>query len=194
MPTKYGWNDLEELYINQELTPTQIARIKGCGPTAVREALQKANIPRRNLSQAGILAYKQGRCNAKGEENPNWKGAEPIQSGGYIQITLEQDNLYYPMTSKQGRVLEHRLIMAKALGRCLQAWEIVHHKNGIKDDNRLENLELTTKGTHIREHTKIFTQGYRQGYLDGQLATSNKLEEILKLLRWQLKEKEESKW
>ena len=70
---------------------------------------------------------------------------------GYI-LVYAPDN---PAADRTGYVLEHRLIMEKHIGRHLTSNEIVHHINENKTDNRIENLEITTRGTHAKIHNNL---------------------------------------
>ena len=74
-----------------------------------------------------------------GKGSPNWKGGRTVN--GYIVIYVDGKP-----------VKEHRHVMSQHLGRLLTLEEYVHHKNGNKTDNRLENLEVMTKTQHIRHH------------------------------------------
>jgi hypothetical protein len=89
-----------------------------------------------------------------GKANSNWKGGY-ISAGGYRVISISVNDLYSP-TGYTGRgrgttqILEHRYKMAKKIGRNLIFQEDVHHKNGNKQDNRLNNLVLMSKADHTR--------------------------------------------
>src|SRR5688572_11680076 len=59
---------------------------------------------------------------------------------------------YRMLSVRSKRVREHRQIMEKHLGRKLSPSEVVHHINGDKLDNRLENLQVMTRSEHVRHH------------------------------------------
>lgn len=82
------------------------------------------------------------------EQNPQWKGGRRYDNAGYIKIRLYPDSPFYPMVDHVGYVGEHRLVMARKLGRCLKSSEYVHHKDRNKHNNDISNLELTDIYTH----------------------------------------------
>ena len=84
----------------------------------------------------------------RGAKNYWWKGGRTKTTDGYIFIMLFPDDFFYSMARSNGYVFEHRLVMAKHIGRNLHRWEIVHHKNHIRDDNRIENLQLVGDDRH----------------------------------------------
>ena len=73
-------------------------------------------------------------------------GERYVTAQGYVLLWVPE---HPEAHRRKGRVLEHRLVMEQHLGRPLTSRETVHHKNGTRDDNRLENLELWV-GNHGR--------------------------------------------
>lgn len=105
------------------------------------------------------------------QQNPRWNGGRIITTDGYTAISLSHDSPFRSMVNKGGYVLEHRLVMAMHLGRCLMRHEIVHHKDNNRLNNTFSNLTLfdsTAKHSalHMKEHPNLpilKSLAYQQG-------------------------------
>lgn len=89
-----------------------------------------------------------------GENNPQWKGGKRITSHGYIVVTPPRNHPKRKSKNNGWIIFEHRHVMEGHIGRYLKSNEFVHHINGIKTDNRIENLIILTKSLHNTNHFK----------------------------------------
>lgn len=105
------------------------------------------------------------------EQHPMWQGGRHLRKDGYVSVTLGKDSPFYGMVNKSGNLLEHRLVMAEHLGRCLEPWEVVHHKNGSRGDNRSVNLELVSDQA---AHLMVEAQAKAIRLLQAQVAALSK--------------------
>ena len=85
----------------------------------------------------------------RGKATPHFR-KERLTVDGYIHLWKPEN----PISNKAGYIYEHRLVMSKMLKRALSSNEIVHHINGVRDDNREENLELTERKWHTDKHSE----------------------------------------
>ena len=112
----------------------------GCGTELIKKKWWKpSNYPR----------YIRGHW-LKGENNPNWVGGEIPDSYGYI-LVLKHD---HPFANNNGYVRKHRLVYEEYYNCILLPWVVIDHLNGIKTDNRIENLEVKTQSDHMSRHFK----------------------------------------
>ena len=104
-----------------------------------------------------------------GENHHGWKGGRSKRPDGYVYVLVPN----HPQT-KRKYILEHRLVMEKHIGRYLERWEIVHHRNGIRDDNRIENLEIVHKDYDIH-FMNMMTEVKREVYRLRAILDENKI-------------------
>ena len=99
------------------------------------------------------LARKRSVSSRIGKVGANNKGGRIVDKYGYVQIWMPN----HPNAKLAGYIHEHRLVMSNKIGRPLLRTENVHHINGIRGDNRIENLELwdTTQPSGQRVEDKI---------------------------------------
>lgn len=122
-------------------------------PTGVYERTAYHRGINRESQKGKILSKKHKQNIGKGismDRNPNWNGGKRM-ANGYIMVL----NRTHPFCNNSGYIYEHRLVMEKHLGRTLLPTEVVHHIDGNKTNNKIENLMLFNKNKdHARHHSK----------------------------------------
>lgn len=98
------------------------------------------------FSNGGNLKWNAGF--KEREKNPMWKGGRWVNKEGYIWIYTPK----HPYCTTEGYVKEHRLVMEKHIGRYLKRKEYIHHINGVKNDNCIENLQIMSPSEHAIHH------------------------------------------
>jgi hypothetical protein len=118
----------------------------GCGQTT---PLATKNCSARGYYKGTHVRYVLGHQVPTGSDNPQWKGGRVKSSAGYVSVMVPE----HPAANRDGYVLEHRYVMEQHIGRTLERHESVHHINGIRDDNRIENLVVCqSHAEHMRQH------------------------------------------
>lgn len=113
---------------------------------------------KQSVLSKGYGKYCSSKCKGKayqGNGNPKWGGGIMLASHGYKYIYSPG----HPYAQHHGYVMEHRLMIEKNIGRFLDPKEVVHHKNGIKFDNRIENLRL------FNSHSEHFKYEINEGHI-----------------------------
>lgn len=173
--TKEHNNNIKKALSGKKLSKSHIESLKNAwkirkekgwvNPTKGKK-FSKEHREKLSIAHKGQIAWNKGRIFRKGifkhseyskkkialarigTGNGNWGGGRWKAKNGYVLVK----SYNHPYRRSQDYVLEHRLVMEQHLGRHLTCKEVVHHINGIKDDNRIKNLILMNHGEHTRYH------------------------------------------
>lgn len=117
-------------------TQTAIAKELECDQTSISRLLRFHGIQARSV----------------GERHGRWRGGISTSKDGYVRQLIEADHRFASMRTANGYVFQHRLVMAEYLERPLFEWETVHHIDGDRAHNEIENLQLRIgkHGAHVR--------------------------------------------
>ncbi len=193
-------SEIRRLYWDEKYSQKMVAQQLGVSTSDIGHMMQSYQIPRRTRKEARNLAEILGRVPTKearaacmrGDKSPNWTGG-CIISGGYIRLRLsilnsEDLKLAKPMAGNLDTVLEHRLIVARRLGRSLLPQEIVHHIDGVKTHNADNNLVLSNRSMHYTEdRIMIDTLKVRVQELEARVTLLEAENELLRASEYTLK-------
>lgn len=145
-----------KLYWGQQLSVDEVRKILKVAHTTLERQMNEFGIARRTRSEATKLAM--AKVDRTGQRNPNWRGGKWKMKGGYLYVAAPG----HPRATIKGKyVAEHILIWEKTHNQPLPKGWIIHHLNGIKNDNRPENLLALPTKKHrllLREYQKHIRQ------------------------------------
>lgn len=148
--TKKGMSDLEfknylkGLYLDKHFSINQISKKLNVSSATITKYFKKYNIQLFTQKESAKLFYSL-------EKNKKWNGGKIISSHGYVQIHKPN----HPYCDDRGYVYEHRLVIEKQICRYLSTNEVIHHIDGNKLNNSLENLRLMTNEEHSKFHNNL---------------------------------------
>ncbi len=136
----------QEKPISEEMALEIVAEWNSGAPLAriaISRGIGKARL-KRILIEHGIVPQER---RPHGPGHGSWKGGRfKNAKSGYWWVHVNPDDPMRIMATNNGHMMEHRLVIARAIGRPLERNETVHHINGDRKDNRLENLQLRHGG------------------------------------------------
>lgn len=154
-------DELYKMYVDERMSIPMISSAIGVPKSTVRNWLVRFEIPLRSSKEAICDYYGLGRNKCKKKKKRQFSEAEKrrivdsykrwadehakglsLKPNGYLEVTRGEN---------KGRG-EHVVIMEAHIGRRIKKGEIVHHINGNRSDNRIENLRLMTRSEHSRLH------------------------------------------
>ena len=178
---KVDKEQLYDLYIVQKKSMKEVSTAMDIAVGTVYNYLKKYGMQTRSRSDysypmspehkeklrkihTGKVVSKESRekmSQSKTFRGKNKMGHRKQRKDGYIYIYYPD----YPSSTKDGFVMEHIYIVEQHIGRRLKKDEVVHHKNHIRNDNRIENLQLMTFKQHASLHMKERWEAKKKGVM-----------------------------
>ena len=114
-------------------------------PTRERRA-RKLGIPIDQIPDGRGKAPK-----PSGSQHYRWNAAKMYAKDGYVKLRV---GISHPLADRNGYAYEHLVVWCAAGNPRPAPNQVIHHRNEVKEDNRYENLQLTTRSAHNRHHNK----------------------------------------